>query len=293
MRAEGHQSGMYFDDFVVGQRVAAGTRRVTQHDLEQFVALSGDAHPVHWDEEYCREHTPFGRPILHGPYGIAITFGLLHDLGIFGESVIAMTSVHWDFLRPLFVDDDVTLDMTITRCRPSRRGDTGTVHRWLRLVNQHGDVVQEGMSPALLRRRAEDAARAPVLALDFGSVGWAGLLAARLDADDDFRSATATFDGAIGFRAGDETAHLRVFHGTVLECSTRADAARRFEIGGTELEWVDLAFAPRNDFVARTIGGHFRVDGDTYEYLRLTRALDRCWMHVRALAREAMESHAG
>ena len=284
---------MYFDDFRVGQRFAAGTRAVTQQDLEQFTALSGDAHPVHHDADWCREHTPFDRPILHGPYGIAITFGLLHDLGVFDESVIAMTSAHWEFRRPVFVGDALTLDMTITRCRVSRKGDTGTVHRWLRLTNQHGDLVQEGTSPARLRRRDADVTREPVLALDFGSVGWARLLADRLADDDDFRDATATFDGAIGFRAGDDIAHLRVHHGNVLECSARADAARRFEIAGTELDWVELAFAPRNDFMARTIGGQFAVSGDTYEYLRLTRALDRCWTHVRALAQEAAERHGG
>jgi acyl dehydratase len=284
---------MYFDDFRVGQRFAAGTRAVTQQDLEQFVVLSGDAHPVHRDADWCREHTPFDRPILHGPYGIAVTFGLLHDLGLFDESVIAMTSAHWEFRRPVFVGDALTLDMTITRCRVSRHGDTGTVHRWLRLTNQHGDLAQEGTSPALLRRRPGDTAREPVLALDFGSVGWARLLADRLGDDSDFHDATAAFDGAIGFRAGDDTAHLRVHRGNVLECSARADAARRFEISGTELDWVELAFAPRNDFIARTIGGHFDVTGDTYEYLRLTRALDRCWTHVRALAQEAAAQHGG
>jgi acyl dehydratase len=284
---------MYFDDFRVGQQFAAGTRAVTPGDLEQFVTLSGDAHPVHHDAEWCREHTPFGEPILHGPYGIAITFGLLHDLGIFDESVIAMTSAHWEFRRPVFVGDALTLDMTITRCRVSRKGDTGTVHRWLRLTNQHGELVQEGTSPAVLRRRDADVAREPVLALDFGSMGWARLLTDRLASDEEFRGATATFDGAIGFRAGDAVAHLRVHRGTVLECSTRADAARRFEIAGTELDWVELAFAPRNDFMARTIGGQFDVSGDTYEYLRLTRALDRCWTHVRALAQEATERHGG
>ena len=140
---------MYFDDFRVGQRFAAGTRAVTQQDLEQFVALSGDAHPVHHDADWCREHTPFDRPILHGPYGIAITFGLLHDLGVFDESVIAMTAAHWEFRSPVFVGDALTLEMTVTRCRLSRKGNTGTVHRWLRLTNQHGDLVQAGGHPPL------------------------------------------------------------------------------------------------------------------------------------------------
>lgn len=278
----------YFDDFEVGQHFDAGSRTVTQADLATFTEVSGDDHPIHWDEDWCRS-TPFGRPILHGPLGIAMGFGQLQRSGIFGESVIAMRSVAWDFLAPVFVGDELSVDMTITRCRPGRQGTTGTVNRWLRLVNQDGVIVQRGMSPVLLQRRPEDASRPPVHGLDFGSVAWAALVAERLAADDAFRQATAGFDGAIGFGAGDEVAHLRVHHGRVLETGgPRLDAARRFAISGSEAEWVDLVFAPRQDYLARATQGRFEVDGDVYEYLRVTKAIDRCWNAIRALAHDSV-----
>jgi acyl dehydratase len=279
-------TGWYFDDFEVGQRFDVGTRHIAQADLEQFTAISGDAHPIHWDEEYCRA-TPFGRPILHGPFGIALTFGLLHDQGLFGDAVVAMRSVTWDFRRPMFVDDDVHLSMTITRCRVSSRGTSGTVHRWLELVNQHGETVQAGMSPVLLLRRPEDQSRTPSTGLDFATLDWGRAVADRLHDDADFRGATATFDGAIGFRAGDEMVSLRVYHGRIVDCVPRTDAARRFAVAGTEAEWVDFVFAPRNDFIARTTRGQFEVEGDTYEYLRLTKAVHVCWGAIRALAHES------
>jgi acyl dehydratase len=280
------ETGWYFDDFEVGQRFEVGTRHITKDDLEQFTAISGDAHPIHWDEEYCRA-TPFGRPILHGPFGIALTFGLLHDHGLFGDAVVAMRSVSWDFLRPMFVGDDVTLSMTITRCRVSSRGTSGTVHRWLELVNQHGETVQAGTSPVLLQRGAQEPSAAPAVGLDFATLAWARAVADRLHEDDEFRDATATFDGAIGFRAGDETVSLRIYHGRIVECVRRTDAARRFVIAGTEAEWVDFVFASRNDFIARATRGQFEVEGDTYEYLRLTKAVHCCWRIIRALADES------
>jgi acyl dehydratase len=290
MRAS--QSGLSFDDFEVGQRFVAGPRVVTQHDLDQFTALSGDAHPMHWDLEYCRG-TRFGRPILHGPFGIAIASGLMHELGIFGDFVIAMRSIVWEFLAPMFVGDAVSLDMTITRRRVSSQGDRGTVNRWLTLVNQDAVAVQSGMSSVVLHRRPDDVDRAPMHALDFASLGWARALAERLNADDAFRTSTADFDGSIGLRAGDESSYLRIFRGQVLDCTRQSDAPRRFSILGSEPAWVDFAFAPRNDFIARATRGQFKVRGDVYEYLRLTKGIHLIWDHIRGMASEARQRDGG
>jgi acyl dehydratase len=282
-------SGLYFDDFAVGSTYAAGPRVITQTDLEQFSALSGDTHPIHWDEDYCRT-TRFGKPILHGPFGIAIAAGLMHSLGVFGDAVVAMRSTTWEFAQPMFVGDAISLTMTITRCRTRRGSATGTVHRWLELTDQDGAVVQSGMIPVVLLRHADAVDRDPVVALDFASVDWARMLADRLNDDEQFRAATADVDAAIGFRAGDAVAYLRIFHGRVLECTRQSDAARRFSIVGGEPQWVDFAFAARNDYIARATRGQFAVRGDIYEYLRLTGAVYRCWEHIRAMAAEARRS---
>jgi acyl dehydratase len=281
--------GLFFDDFEVGATYVAGPRVITQADLEQFSALSGDTHRIHWDDEYCSA-TRFGRPILHGPFGIAIASGLMHSLGVFDDAVVAMRSTTWEFAQPMFVGDAISLSMTITRCRTRRGSKTGTVHRWLELNNQDGAVVQSGMIPVVMLRHAGAVDRGPVVALDFASVDWARMLADRLNDDEQFRAAAADVDAAIGFRAGDAVSYLRIFHGRVLDCTRQSDAARRFSIVGGESEWVDFAFAARNDYIARAMRGQFSVEGDVYEYLRLTGAVYRCWDHIRAMASEARRS---
>jgi len=55
----------YFDELEVGQK-ASYTREVTDADIRAFAAVSGDNNPVHLDEAFAAEHTPFGSCIAHG-----------------------------------------------------------------------------------------------------------------------------------------------------------------------------------------------------------------------------------
>jgi hypothetical protein len=202
-----------------------------------------------------------------------------------------MRSVTWEFLRPMFVGDEITLELVITRCRPGRGGTAGLVHRLLRLVNQDDVVVHTGTSSVVMERRGGVAVDDHAVGRDFAAADWARALAARLADDERFASAAASFDGAIGFQVGEERAYLRIVHGQIVESGRQSDAARRFAVVGSEIEWVDFALATRNDFIARATAGRFSVRGDVYEYLRLTKALHVCFDHIQAMAAEATGHH--
>lgn len=55
----------YFDELEVGQK-ATFSRKVSDEDIKAFAAVSGDNNPVHLDEAFASEHTPFGGCIAHG-----------------------------------------------------------------------------------------------------------------------------------------------------------------------------------------------------------------------------------
>ncbi len=55
----------YFDEISVGQK-ASYTRTVTEDDIKAFAAISGDDNPVHLDNNFAAENTPFGGCIAHG-----------------------------------------------------------------------------------------------------------------------------------------------------------------------------------------------------------------------------------
>lgn len=280
-------NGMYLEDFRVGQVFCSPTRRISETDLADFARLTGDRNPIHVDEEYAAG-TRFGQRVVHGTFGLAAVFGLLHEMGIVDATVVALLDVHWAFKAPLFVDDEISLRMSITRCRRTSGGDSGVVNRHIRLLNQDGSVVQEGTSAMLVaargsRAEGEDDFRAHC---DFGSLAWGRLVAKRLAEGAAFADAVKAFDGTIGLQAGNETVYLRTYLGRVIDVVRRTQLPADFVVRAEEAAWAELAFASRNDYIARAMHDEFTVAGSNYQYLRLTRALVVLMDSVRALAQE-------
>lgn len=276
----------FFEDFVVGQRFESGSCGVTEQDLKGFTEISGDRHPLHTDPEYAAR-TRFGGPILQGPFGVAVVFGLLHDMQGDDESVVALLDTNWRYLAPIRVGDTVRFEMTITRCRRTSTGDQGVVNRHVALLNQRDERVQEGTTAVLVRARDTDAASDPV-SRAFGTTGWAKALAERLGQDERFTSATSSWDGTLGLRCGDEEVHLRLYRGRVIEVTRRAPHGATFTVGAGELVWTELLTGPRNDFMQRVMRGQFDVSGSGYEYLRLTKVLHVLIDNARELAAEGV-----
>ncbi|TQM09448.1 MaoC/PaaZ C-terminal domain-containing protein [Pseudonocardia kunmingensis] len=273
----------YFEDFAVGQRFTSGTRTVTAADLADFTRLSGDDHPIHTEPGYRGG----GAPVLQGPFGPAVAMGLLQGLGLAGDAVLGLLDTHWHYRRPVHVGDVLRLEMTVVRCRRTRRGDRGVVTRHMRLVDDDGAVVQEGTTAVLLAARG--VGPDPV-ARDFGTVAWGEALTGRLGPA--FAEALPGWDGTIGLRAGDHEVHLRIYRGTVIEVSGRSALGATFTLEADELTWTELVESERNDFVRRAMAGAFAVRGNGYEYLRLTRPLSLLVDAARALARAGEEAAA-
>jgi acyl dehydratase len=149
----GHAMSLYYEDVEVGQVFESPGRTITEADVVAFAALSSDWNPIHTDAEFAKT-TPFGRRIAHGNLGIAIATGLVVRLGLFTETTIAVPRLEWMFKAPLFIGDTVHVRMRIAGKRPTSKGDRGLVEREFQLVNQRGDVVQEGVVPLLIKARS-------------------------------------------------------------------------------------------------------------------------------------------
>jgi acyl dehydratase len=274
--------GLYFEDFRVGQSFGSPIRQITQDDLDAFIALSGDGGRIHRDAAYAQENG-FAGPVVHGPFGVAVTFGLLFEQRIVEPTAIAMLDLDWQFLAPIVVGDQLSSTMTITRCRRSSTRQAGIVGRHFSLRNGTGSVVQEGTSALLVQAREEPSAQSWV-ATDFCSAAWADLLVPLLVGSAGFQEATASFDGGIGLACGREVVQFRIYKGQIIDVGRSTPTAARFTLAGTELAWAGLARASRNDFIARTSRGDFNVSGNAYDYLRMTKALVFLWDAVRELA---------
>jgi len=274
----------HFEDFRVGQRFTSGGRVVTEADLAAFTQLSGDTHALHTDAEYAAG-LGFAGPVLQGPFGLAVAFGLLNDLGLAADAIVGLLDTNWRYLRPIYVGDTLRFDMTVTGCRRTSGGDSGVVSRDVVLRNQHDETVQRGSTAVLVRARepgADPVHRA------FATVPWGRALAHRLEADERFRSATGSWDGTVGLRCGAREVQFRIYRSRIIEVTRRTPLGATFTVGASELTWTDLLTGGRNDFLQRAMRGQFEVAGNGYEYLRLTKVLNLIVDQARTLAEEGV-----
>lgn len=150
---------LFLEDFAPGQIFAGATRRVTHDDVLGFAALTGDKHPIHYDDDYAKA-TRFGRPIVHGLHLMALTaLGAAPLSEQLKDSMVAMLEQRAVFQRPVFKDDTVRSEFEIESAEPRPDKDWGTLAIKARLINQRGEVVLEGRHVYRIRRRV-GAARA-------------------------------------------------------------------------------------------------------------------------------------
>lgn len=194
---------------------------------------------------------------------------------------VALTGIRWCSPCPPPVGRSVTLDAVVTRVGTPRTDGTAVVTRHVRLRDGER-VLEEGQVDIVVSAAAirHDVAR------DFATPGWGQEVAGRLANNEGFTVATSTFDGVIGFAAGSQAVQLRVYRSRVLECVRWTPTGPTFTVAGDELAWLELVEAPRNDYVARAMLGRFTAVGNTYEYLRMTKAVVGAWDVIRKLAGE-------
>jgi acyl dehydratase len=144
--------GRYFEDFTTGETFTSPARTVTEADIVMFSAISGDHNPLHTDAEFART-TPFGQRIAHGLLGLAMITGLMGRLGLFEGTAIAFLGLKWRFTAPIFIGDTVHVEMTISEKRETSNPERGVLVREVKLLNQRGEVVQEGTMDVMVRRR--------------------------------------------------------------------------------------------------------------------------------------------
>lgn len=144
----------YYDDFEVGMIFDSPGRTVTETDVVMFSGISGDYNAIHTDSEYCKE-TLYGQRVAHGMLGLSIITGLMGRTGVFEGSAIALLGIdNWKFLKPIFIGDTIFVRFKITDKRESKsNSNTGIIHRFYELINQNGEVVQQGDMPVLVKKR--------------------------------------------------------------------------------------------------------------------------------------------
>jgi 3-hydroxybutyryl-CoA dehydratase len=138
------RTGLYFEEFDVGQSITSVGRTVTEADVVAFAALSGDWNAIHTDAEFAAQH-PFGQRVAHGLLCMSIASGLAMRLGFLEGTALAFREIgNWKFSLPVFMGDTIHVRATVTETKPMPRLGGGLVTLKVEILNQDDKVVQRG-----------------------------------------------------------------------------------------------------------------------------------------------------
>ena len=141
----------FFEDFAVGDRFESPGKTLTDAHFLFFAGMTGDAHPLHYDDEYAKR-TRFGRRLAHGLLLTSLTAVGASTLSPLLEgSIIAFVEQTTRFLGPAFIGDTVKPEHEIVALDPKRSAGLLTLR--VTLTNQRGELILEGQHKYLIAYR--------------------------------------------------------------------------------------------------------------------------------------------
>ena len=142
----------YFEDVQVGDEYLSPGRTVTEADIVAFAGLSGDYNVLHTDAEFMRASI-FGERIAHGLLGLAIQSGLGMRAMPRPFATLAFLGLRWRFKAPIKIGDTIKVRIRVTDKRETSKPDRGIVILQRTVLNQRGEIVQEGDTDLMVERR--------------------------------------------------------------------------------------------------------------------------------------------
>jgi acyl dehydratase len=141
-----------FDELRVGERFALPSRTLGDANFAAFQLASGDNHPLHYDEEYCKA---LGYPGLLA-HGFQVLIQTAPGAGLFphvlGPALIGFIDQSSRFLKPLVAGDTVYPMLEITDLKTQRTTGVVTLHATVH--NQRGQLIMDGEQRYLVRLSA-------------------------------------------------------------------------------------------------------------------------------------------
>ena len=148
-------TGLYWEEWKIGAEFVTSARTITETDIINYAGISGDYNPLHIDEEFCR-NTQFGTRIAHGPLVYSIATGLIFQLHLYDDTLIAFLGFDsLKFTKPVKIGDTIHARVEVIEKRETSKSDRGIMKRLLQVLNQNNELVQEGVQAFLLKRNSD------------------------------------------------------------------------------------------------------------------------------------------
>lgn len=141
---------LFADDFTVGQTFAGSPRAVGDAAFTAFAEMTGDDHPIHYDDAYAAK-TRFGKRLAHGLLVMSMTaLGATAMSRRLEDAMVAFVEQGAQFLKPVFIDDTLTSRFEVASVQRKDGRDSAIVRFNVRLVNGRNEIVLEGHHAYLL-----------------------------------------------------------------------------------------------------------------------------------------------
>lgn len=145
---------LWFEDCTVGSVHDHPIRRtVTEADNIFFSALTYNPQPLHIDREFCKD-TEWGQPLMNSLFTLGLLIGISVPDTTNGTLFANLGMTDVKFPHPLFENDTVRCESTVTSTRESKSRPTmGVVEFHHRAYNQHDKLVAECTRQSLVLKR--------------------------------------------------------------------------------------------------------------------------------------------
>ncbi|MEV6062865.1 MaoC/PaaZ C-terminal domain-containing protein [Nocardia asteroides] len=142
---------MPLDEIEVGTVFRSGGRTITEADVVNYCALTGNWIEIHSNVHYAAQ-TRFGERLVQG----SLTYSLMTGLIQFGPSIQANYGIdNLRYLKPVLINDTIYVTAEVIG-KKDKDEKFGVVTFLMKALNQHGDVVQRSEWSLLMLRRRDD-----------------------------------------------------------------------------------------------------------------------------------------
>jgi 3-hydroxybutyryl-CoA dehydratase len=116
---------------------------ITADLIESFARVTGDHNPIHLDEDYARQ-TVFEKRVAQGMLGAGLLSGVM-GCHFPGSGTIYLSQT-LKFLKPVFIDDEITLRLEVLEIIDEKN----RVRLETAFTNQKGEAVITGEALVML-----------------------------------------------------------------------------------------------------------------------------------------------
>ena len=139
-----HPFRKYFDELEIGETLVTHRRTITEADIVNFAALSGDWFYAHVDEVAVQESPVFERRVAHGYFILSAAAGLFVDPAP-GPVLANYGLENLRFTQPVYIGDTIQARLTCKTKTPKapREGEQpqGVVSWAVEVTNQQDETV--------------------------------------------------------------------------------------------------------------------------------------------------------